>query len=73
MIRMNKLFVRLLPQNINKYNLEWFVNMMGLYMGRLIFGMLWALVIWWAYAQRERGGGDMIFGGLQYEFQQKFI
>ncbi len=54
---MNELFVRLLPQNINKYNLEWFVNMMGLYMGRLIFEMLRVLVIWCAYAQREGGGG----------------
>ncbi len=33
---MNELFVRLLPYNINKYDLEWFVrsaNMVGLYTG----------------------------------------
>ena len=34
------------------------------YMGGLIFGIIYALVIWWAYA----AGGGVIFGSLWYSY-----
>jgi hypothetical protein len=40
----------------------------GLYLGGggVIFGMVWMLVMWWAYRQGLIFGGGLIVGGLRY-------